>query len=114
MREDEVEIEAPVMQNKKQEDDQGKEDANDNIDDNNSKKCSMIISRHNTTVSTSLQYRRDLRGEKDPPSGRGTPCRVTTCQRTYGMPAARRSGASDGTSYGNTGTSHVSLSLASL
>ena len=50
MREGEVETEAPVMRNKLQEDEQGKEYADDDIDDKNSNRYSLIASRRGTTV----------------------------------------------------------------
>ena len=45
---------------------------------------------------------------------RGTLCTATNDRRTYDTPAVRKSGTSGGTKFDNTGTLHVSLSLASL
>ena len=45
---------------------------------------------------------------------RGTLCTATNDRRTYDTPAVRKSGTSGGTRFDNTGTSHASLSLASL
>ena len=46
--------------------------------------------------------------------GRGTPCTATNGRHTYDTQAVRKSGTSGGTSCDSTGTSHASLSLASL